>query len=410
MNCSASTSGQLALEVLVKGDQRMGRFAMRKALGIFVSVATVIGMVGCAADDIAPGLRSRSGATNVGADAPAAAGPATTATTETPAEHACAAVQPPTTLSDAKDARDVNLAGAAVFFQSGPKVYRVFKDGTVKTEVFTSSSLVRAFVDATTMILVETTGDAPEATIRVIKAIFPEAKDGEPAPPAAFPVFPADGQGVATATNFNAAGTYVFASDETSFYLLADTGAGDAIVEVKKDDPATRTTLAQSPNVITNPQIASGAVWYVRDQQRIFKVALADEENGIPRGEPTEVFGIGYASCRLAVNELAAFCSVGTAVERRDLTGGSPTTILDAQKSITTARFGATLAHDGTLYVRSEAPDEKVKHVIRAIEPAPGSAQEKLVACGRGMVTSLAVDGASVVWTEEHGGVFVAPR
>ena len=385
---------------------------MRKALGIFVSLAA-LALVGCADDDMASGLRSRSGTASREAESPAPAA-AQAVDTQTAAEKTCATVQPPTALSDAKDARDVYVAGAAVFYQSGPKVHRVLKDGTGKKELYTSPNLVRTFVDKTTMILVETTGDSPEATIRVIKAISPDVKEGEQAPQPAFPEFPSaeDGvaPGIATATNFNAAGTWVFASDETSFYLLADTGNGETIYEVKKDNPGVQTALAQSPNVITNPQIASGAVWYVRDQQRIFKVALADEENGIPQGEPTEVFGIGYASCSLAVNELAAFCSVGSAVERRDLTGGNPKTILDAEKSMTQARFGATIAHDGTLYVRSEAPDEKVKHVIRAIEPKADAAEEKLVACGRGMVTGLAVDGTSVVWTEENGGVFVAPR
>lgn len=387
---------------------------MRKALGMIVSLATVAMMVGCADDDMASGLRGRSNTASrdpEGTPTPAAA---SEGGGETAAERTCAALPAPKALSDAKDARDVFVVGSAVFYQSGPKVFRVLKDGTGKTEVYTSPNLVRTYVDRTSMILVETTGDSPEATIRVIKALTLEVKDGQQAPEPEFPDFPAakDGEapGVATATNFNAAGTNVFASDASSFHLLADTGNGDTIFEVDKNDPGARTVLAQSPNVITNPQIASGAVWYVRDQQRIFKVALADEENGIPQGEPTEVFGIGYASCSLAVNELAAFCSVGSAVERRDLTGANPKTILDAQKSMTQARFGPTIAHDGTLYVRSEAPDEKVKHVIRAIKPTTDAAEEKLVACGRGTVTGLAVDGTSIVWTEESAGVFIAPR
>ncbi len=380
---------------------------MRKALGVFVSLATVA-MVGCADDGTAPGLRNRSGTASGDTESAGSATP--THSDATPAERACAAVQSPTALSDAKDARDVHIAGSAVFYQSGPKVLRVLEDGAGKKEIFTSSNLVSSFVDDTALILVETTGDAPEATIRVIKAIAPTDKDGVQAPEPAFPEFPAASEGTSTGTNFNAAGTRVFASDESSFYLLADTGNGDTIIEVSKDNPAAQTVLAQSPSVITNPQIASGAVWYVRDQQRIFKVALADEENGIPQGEPTEVFGIGYASCSLAVNELAAFCSVGSALERRDLTGGNPKTILDAEKSITQARFGATIARDGTLYVRSEAPDEKVKHVIRAIQPTADAAQEKLVACGRGMVTGMAVGGTSVVWSEENAGVFIARR
>ncbi|MBX3263590.1 MAG: hypothetical protein KIS78_23100 [Labilithrix sp.] len=384
---------------------------MHKALAVFVCGA-VVASIGCADDDAGPGLRSKSGSSHRGDVAGETTAGSDTAPTS--AESACAAVKPPTTLSDAKDARDVRIAGSAVFFQAGAKVFRVLKDGTAKKELYTSPNLVRSYVDATVMVLIETTPEAPEATIRVIRAIAPEGNDGQPAPEPAFPDFPtaADGAlpGVTAATNFNAAGTRVFASDETSFYLLADTGDGDTIFQVSKDDPNARTALAQSANVITNPQIASGAVWYVRDQQRIFKVALADVDNGVEQGEPTEVFGIGYASCSLAVNERAAFCSVGSAVERRDLTGANPTTILDAQKSKTQALFGATLARDGALFVRSAAPDEKVKHVIRALEPSGDAVEETFVACGRGMVTDLAVDGASVVWTEEGAGVFLAPR
>ncbi|MDF2693456.1 MAG: hypothetical protein K0S65_1839 [Labilithrix sp.] len=390
----------------------MGRFVMRKALGTLVGVAA-LALVGCADDDTASGLRNRSGSTNQERETPAESSPSA-AGAPSAAENACATVQAPTVLSDAKDARDVHIAGTGVFYKAGPKVFRVLKDGTGRKELYTSPNLVRSFVDKTTMILIESTADSPEATLRVIDAIKPAVDEGGQAPEPALPDFPtaADGAtpGTTTATNYNAAGTWVFASDESFFYLLADTGNGDTIFQVSKANPAVRTEIAQSPNVITNPQIASSAVWYVRDQQRIFKVALADEENGIEQGEPTEVFGIGYASCSLAVNETNAFCSVGTAVERRDLTGGNPKTILDAQQSKTQARFGATIARDGTLFVRSEAPDEKVKHVIRSIKPSADAAEEGFVACGRNMVTDLDVDGTNVVWAEENTGVFIAPR
>ncbi|MBX3210805.1 MAG: hypothetical protein KF850_02095 [Labilithrix sp.] len=386
---------------------------MRKALALVVCGA-VAALIGCADDDTGASLRGKPGASNRGAGAGSGETTAGSEAAPSSAENACAAVQPPTTLADATDARDVRIAGSAVYYQAGAKVFRVLKDGTKKKELYTSPNLVRSYVDKTAMVLIETTPESTEATIRVVQAIVPEDKDGQPAPEPAFPDFPtaADGAlpGVTAATDFNAAGTRVFASDEKSFYLLADTGDGDTIFQVKKKNPNVRTALAQSANVITNPQIASGAVWYVRDQQRIFKVALGDEENGIEQGEPTEVFGIGYASCSLAVNERAAFCSVGSAVERRDLTGANPTTILDAQQSKTQALFGATIARDGALFVRSAAPDEKVKHVIRALESSGDAVEESFVACGRGMVTDLAVDGTSVVWTEEGAGVFLAPR
>jgi hypothetical protein len=294
----------------------------------------------------------------------------------------------------------------------------VLKDGTSPKEIYASPDLIRAYVDQTAMLVVEATADTTDATLRVIPST-PAAEGAT----AEFPDFPAAdeqaglldvlgrGDGRSVATNFNAAGTRVFASDETSFYLLADTANGDALVQVSKENPAAQTTLASSPNVITNAQLANGALWYVRDGNRIFKLTLPDEANGVVPGEPTEVFGIAYASCSLAVGADAAFCSVGSGVERRDLSGANPTTILDAQRSVTGARFGAAMAEGGTLFVRSDAPDAKVKHVIRVVKAGPGgAADERLAACGRSLVTDMAIDATNVVWTEQDGGVFIATR
>lgn len=384
-----------------------------RGVGVLVFGA-MVALVGCADDEAAPSLRkgAPTGADTATTSDEPSEGPSAPAPTA--AELACAAAPAATTLSDAKAAKDVRIVGQAVFFQHGSTVARVLKDGTSAKDVYASPDLVQSYVDRTAMLLVETTANTPEATLRLIKATLPEAADDEVAPEPAFPEFPEgkDGvaPGVAVATNFNAAGTRVFAADETSFYVLADTANGDAIVKVSKDNPATRTVIVTSPSVITNPQIASGAVWYVRDNNRVFKVALADEANGVLQGEPTEVFGIQYASCNLAVAESAAYCSVGTALERRDLTGGNPMTVLDAQRSKTQALFGPALNHDGAIFVRSAAPDAQVKHVIRSVQPGQGAADEKLVACGRAMVTDLAVDGTHVVWAEEGAGVFIAPR
>jgi hypothetical protein len=391
-------------------------------IGILVcGVALAMFAVGCGGDDDSAGLRNRGGdpTTNApgGPNAPDQPG----GPTATPAETACAAVAPAQSLSDIVDAKDVRIAGKAVFFTSGAKVFRVMKDlGKGATEVFTSPDLVRSYVDRTAMITIEASAVAPDTTtLRVVKAAGAEDpklggdKPAAPPLPADFPNFPApvkDGialLGTTATTNYNAAGTHVFASDEKSFYLLADTAAGDAIVMVSKDNPAVRTTIATSTNVITHPQIASGAVWYVRDQQRIFKVALATEDT--PQGEPVEVFGVSYSNVNLAVNDSNAFITAGNTVERRDLTGGNPTMIFDAQKGKTAARLGATIMNAGALYVRSEQPDEKVKHVIREIKPSATSAEEKFVACGRGLVTGVDVDGTHVVWTEQSG-VFIAPR
>lgn len=395
---------------------------MREAFGVFVCGLVAL-MVGCGDDESLSGTRrgtSDDSVKSAGAEkgsAPAAPGsgtsdtpPGTDGPALTSAETACAAAAAPRTLVEEVGAKDVNIAGTAVFFQVGSRVVRVLKDGTEKKDTYTSPNLVRTFVDKTAMILLEATTTSPDATIRVIKATKPVAKPGDPPlTDAAFPEFPegtATAQvGTTAATNYNAAGTRVFASDETSFYLLADTAAGDAIYKVSKDNPGTRTLLAQSPNVISDPQIASGAIWYVRDQQRVFKIPM---EEGTA-ATPVEVFGISYASCSLAVTEQAAFFSVGTALESRDLTGGSPATVIDALKSKTQARFGATRTQQGSILVRSGTPDEKVQHVIREIRPGTGTVDEKFVACGRALVTDLAVDATNVVWSEA-AGVFIAPR
>jgi hypothetical protein len=406
--------GQVSLEP-IREDRQIGRCVMLVALRIIVCSA-VAGLVGCKGYD---GVRD---------DAPKVIGPNSPGTAQTSAETACAAAKPPTPLSDAKDATDIHIAGKAVFFRSGPTVQRVLKDGTDKRSVYASLTLVHAYVDATSLITVEANTRTLEATIRVITA----GSARQPSNPldGPFPLVPGfpdvtapptegDFAGSAAATNFNAAGTYVFASDETSFFLHADTDTGDAILRVSKVNPALSTTLVAAANAtIDNPQIANGELWFVRDQKRVFKSKLVDDQTDPDKigfgigvgGEPTEVFGIGYASCTLAVNDTAAFCSIGTAVERRDLTGGNPTTILDAQKSKTQADFGPTLIHDGVLFVRSEAPDARVKHVIRELKPVATGIEEKLVACGRGMVTDLTADASNVVWTEDGAGVFITPR
>jgi len=390
--------------------------AMSASLAAMMSVA-------CGGDDSEGTVRSPRGSKG-GGEAPAAPA-ADPAAAQSPAQLACATAPAATPIADSKDARDVFLAGKAVFFRTGNSVMRVLKDGTAKKEVFKSPDLARVYVDKTALVTIESTAGNPNATIRVIKANnLPAApKEGAaPAPAPEFPEFPApittpappEGEnpfaklGTTTATNFNAAGTHVFASDDKFLFLLADTDNGPTILQVSKDNPATQTTIATiTDKVVDSPQLASGAVWYVRDNNRVFKVALANEENETPQGEPIEVFGISYASCSLAVGEQAAYCSVGSALERRDLMGGNPQTVLDAQKSKTQALFGKAMNAGGSIFVRSAQPDPVVKHVIRVVSP---TAEEKLLACGRNLVTDLAADGTHAVWTEEGTGVFIAPR
>jgi hypothetical protein len=375
------------------------------ALGMFVCGSA---LVGCGSDS-SPVARHVGAITAAPpAPTPPAPAPAPASASPNPAVVACAGVAPPTQLKEVGDARDVLLVGGAVFFTSGSSVLRVGKDGKDEKVVFTSENLVHAYVDKTAMIVLEATVDAPDATtLRVISA----SPDGATSDVPEFPV-PQDGAelGTTARTNFNAAGTQVFASDDTGFYLLADTADGSALVKVNKADPTTQTTLATSANVVTNPQISGGALWYVRDAQRVFKVVLPDDANGVAQGDPTEVFGVTYSSVNLAVNDTGVFFTAGTTLERRDLTGGSPATIFDAQQSKAPAPLGAAVARDGALFVPSNAPNAEVKNVIRSLKPGAGPAEEKFIACGRELVTSLQVDATSVVWAEQEKGVFIAPR
>src|SRR5690606_7030501 len=134
--------------------------------------------------------------------------PSDEGSTPTAAELACAAAPAATALSNAKDAKDVRLVGQAVFFRQGTAVKRVLKDGTNAKDVYSSPNLVSSFVDPTVMVLVETTADSPNATIRVVPALTPEVNDEDEAlpPEPAFPEFPAAEEGappgVAIATNF----------------------------------------------------------------------------------------------------------------------------------------------------------------------------------------------------------------
>ena len=339
----------------------------------------------------------------------AAAGAPSGGAAPTPAQTECAALAAPVTVSDAKDIRNVQLVGSAVFFQSGTTVFRVGKDGNGLTPVFTVPTLVRSFVDGTTLLSVESKDDGtPGATLRVITATttgngegsFPDFTQPPADPnadPGAAPALP----GTTAPTDLDAAGIDVFASDAAFFYLLSDGADADTLLQMPKETVQPQPVVAL-PNVLTHPQLHGTDLWYVQDGERVFKVTIDD-------GPPKEVFGIGYAPCGLAVDDTAAYCSVGTAVERRDLDGAHPTTLVDAKSSKTSAAFGSLLVRGSTLFVPSAAPDPNLKNVIVALSSAAPVTQ-KLVACGRGVVTKLSADATSVAWTEDGGGVFIAPR
>lgn len=373
-------------------------------------------MVGCADDESTDTLSRRnsktnngsSGGTNTGGTDPGnKPGPTTSA-----AVTACSAVTAPTSLADVKDATDLHLAGTAIFFQSGASVNRVLKNGGNKKTVFTSPNLTHSWADAKGLLLVETTGpDNPNATLRTFNANQPTEEN--PTPPA-FPEFPVvEGEGApggATAnTNFNAASAMIFGADDNNYYLTAEDGAGNSlIVAVNRGNPGAQTNLVTTDKVISNPQIASAAIWWVQEGNRVFKAALATGEQA--QGEPKEVFGMGQP-CNLAVNESAAFCSIGASIEQRDLTGAGVKTLIAVTASkAPAAPYGLPVYFDSHLFLRNLNPDAEIKNVIRAV--ATGAApDEKLVACNReGIITDLAVDKDSIVWSEKDKGVFLTAR
>jgi len=390
---------------------------MRGVLGILLLGAMTV-VVGCAEDTSDSQLARHntkeptgsSGGTTPGGTTPGGTNPTTAA-----AISACSSVGAPTQLSEAKDASDVHLAGTAVFFQSGASVNRVLKDGTSKKTIFTSPNLTHSWADAKGLLLIEQTDTGnPNATLRAFNANPTEPGDQNPNPSGAFPEFPVGtgdgGPGGATAgTNFNAPSAKVFGSDDNNYYLTADDGNGNAlIVAVNRNDPNNRANLVTTDKVITNPQIASSAIWWVQEGNRVFKQALATGDQA--QGEAKEVFGVG-SQCSLAVNETAAFCSLGATIEQRDLTGTGAKTFMDANASKTPGlAYGQPTYFDSQVFVRNLSASADVKNVIRSVSTG-GTPDEKLVTCNRtGNITGIAVDKDAVIWTEDQVGVFLAKR
>jgi hypothetical protein len=218
-----------------------------------------------------------------------------------------------------------------------------------------------------------------------------------------------------TPDSWSAGGTYVFGSDATSLYVLADvTNQGDTIYKVSKADPNVRTVLAQIDGAsLGDPQLAGSDVWFVRDQKRIYRVAQTDDATDplnvvSVAGPATEVFGIGYADCKLAVGGSHAFCSTGKALEQRDLTGGNLETVLDAQKMSSPTLLGAAQFGTDTVFVRSlpSSATDALKNGIHAIK----GTDDKILVCGREKINGFAADDTKVVWAEQGKGVFSAPR
>lgn len=309
-----------------------------------------------------------------------------------------------------KNAADIRIVGGNVVFRDGNTVVKVDARG-IRSQLYASTDLVRSFSDADVIATIESP-DPPNAVLKVMPAGPTTGPSGlETAPPL-----------VVTPANWNAGGTSIFGSDATYLYVLADVQTtGDTIYKVNKANPAIMTQLANLENAsLGSAQVVGSDVWFVREQKRVYKVAQVTDPDdklapvpGLPggAGTATEVFGLEYGDCKLAVSGTHTFCSTGKVLEQRDLEGGSMQTVLDPEKSALKSLLGAALWGGDTVFVRSlpAGTSDPLRNGIRAVKAGVASS-EKFVACGRETITSFAADSTTVVWTEQGKGVFSAPR
>jgi hypothetical protein len=301
------------------------------------------------------------------------------ATSGAPTGPTCpSGIATPTTIASDPDAADLALAGNALYFRVGTKLVKTNKDGTGRTDVYTSKDLVRVFTDGTTVVAVESP-DPPNAALKVTTVADPK-----------------NAQDIGTGNDLVAAGMDVFGFDADNAYAIGETDKGDTIYKVAKAgggmDPVVQTT-----GVITTPQLASGTLWYVLDSTQIYKVA-------VDKGTPSLVVTVD-GGCSLAVGAAHIFCSTGGAVEQRDLAGANVQKLADAQTSKVPEGFGAGVAAGDALVVRSTGQGP-LKDVLRSV----GGGNEQVLACGRDTIGAMVVDGTSVAWIEPGKGVFIAPR
>jgi hypothetical protein len=373
---------------------------MRLSLGLLV--AGSVALVACSGDDGVGSIR-RGAPPGGGAPVDPNAGAAVAAA---PASVACpATVAAPTALSTVDtNATDVRIVGGVVFYRDGARVLAIDPVSGARHELYTSPDLVHSFVDDAVVATVESP-NPPDAVLRIRPATG--ATPADPTKLGADLTVTPDG--------WSAGGTTVFGSDATSLYVLADvTNQGDTIYKVSKADPSVMTALTQLDAAsLGDPQLAGTDVWFVRDQKRVYQIIqtvdATDPLNVTSTpGPATEIFGLGYADCKLAVGGSHAFCSTGTALEQRSLTGGDLQTVFDAQKVAAPTRLGAPLFETGTVFVRSvpSSPSDALKNGIHAVK----GTDDRLVACGRETINALAADSTSVVWAEQGKGVFRASR
>ena len=376
---------------------------MRRSLfGLIILASACSALVGCGGGDEEAPIYNR-GPKVSGGDQPGGSGSTDpNATQAATAAAACSGVTQPTQISTEASAGDLRITDGAIFYRAGTKVMRAALDGSGQVPVYEADKMLRSFVGNGFVVTIED----PNAATAVVKVTIledPANQDPNKAPSAEI------------ATNFNAGGSYFIGADAEAFYLVGDEPQGEVIYRIATAAPALQ-ALVTVTDGISSAQVATDGVWYVRDRSRVFKIANATVDPNNPdqkvQGEPREVFGSMTSACALAVGDAAAFCSVGAAVERRDLSGANPKTLFEAAKSKLSSPFGSPTWSDGTLYVRTSAPDATNGHAIRALKTgASGNVEEKIVACGlTAAIGDIAIDKNVVAWTQPDKGVFIAPR
>jgi hypothetical protein len=377
---------------------------MRLYLGLLLVGS--VALVACSGDDggglqtgPAPGTAPATGTPATGSNPASAPGPVA---------PACPASVPAATTINAADinATDVHLIPGAIMYRSDHTVIRIDAVSGARTEPYVSPDLVHSFVDADVIVTIESP-NPPDAVLNVMPVGGTSGMDPNKLGGAA-PL-------TVTPASWSAGGTYVFASDATSFYVLADVATqGDTIYKVSKADPNQMTQLANiDQSSLGDPQLSGTDIWFTRDQKRVYKVTQtadpADPTGAtLTASDATEIFAIGYATCNLAVGGAHAFCSTGKALEQRDLTGANLQTVLDAQKMSSPTLLGAAQFGTDSVFVRSlpSSATDAFKNGIHAIK----GTDDKLLVCGREAINGFAADDTKVVWAEQGKGVFSAPR
>jgi hypothetical protein len=363
-------------------------------------------LVACSGDD-GGGIRrgTGTGTETPGGDPGTTPGGAVTTPPST-AITCPAGVPAPISVAQDTNAADIRVVNASAVYRQGPSVFKVDAGGTRST-LYTNEDLVRSFIDAEVLVTIESP-NPPETVIKVMPAgpTTDEQKGLEL---------------TATPAGWNAAGSYIFASDQTSLYAMADTTGGDTIYKINKANPTIMTQLANIEAAsLGDAQLVGQDVWFVREQKRVYKIVQETPQDpnldplglGTVASPATEVFSMENADCKLAVGGSSAYCSTGKALEQRDLKGANLRTVFDPAKAAAPSLLGSAIYGADTVFVRSlpQGPTDLLKNGIRAIKMNGMIADEKFVACGRETITSFAVDTNVIVWTEQGKGVFMAPR